>query len=220
MTCDNITSSTATERGKWWHPSSWRLHFSTCIIAGVIVIALLLANVPGQLVLVADPDVYVPGILLPAYMNPYIDHGWPWTFIRRGIADSEFSSDSTVFGTEGDCWDYVKAVNPSSLWTLSRNIEKTSWYCLAGDILTAAIVLAVGIGLFEARRRRTRLFQVRVVELTGLSLLLSIGLISLASQIRQRDEEQVAMKQLTYESYQEERAGPHWLRQLVGPRFF
>jgi Leucine-rich repeat (LRR) protein len=161
----------------------------------------------------------VPGILLDTYLNPHIDHGWPWTFIRRGIADADLSSDPS-FGLEGDVWDYVKAVKPSSLWTLNRTVEEIRWSCLAGDVLTAAIILAVGAGLFELRRRRTRLFQVRAVELIGLSVLLSIGLICLAAQIQQRRQEQYALKRLVYESYQTERAGPHWLRQLIGPRWF
>ena len=220
MACDNTAALSATRRAKSWRPSSWRLHTSTYIIGGVIAAVILLANVPGRIVLVADPDAYVPGVLLPTYMNPHIDHGWPWTFVRRGFADFEVSSGPSVVNLEGDAWDYVKGINPSALWTLTRTIESTSWLCLVGDVLAAGVVLAVGVGLFEVRRRRSRLFQIRAVELIGLGLVWGLGLIWFAAQIRHRNDEQYAMRHLSYETYLTERAGPHWLRQLVGPRWF
>jgi hypothetical protein len=186
-----------------------RLHRSTYVVVALVAAALLLANIPGQIIRPID-DTFAP---------PRICHGWPCTFLRRTVDDqplitpnddqpltTQFSRDRLIDAEQG------------VLWQLARDVEEVTFSYLVSDIAVALVLLGGGTALFEAwRRRRARLLQFHLFELLTLVTLASALFSWLAVEVREHREEQNALSQMSQFLHDEDRAGPHWLRQLVGP---
>jgi hypothetical protein len=176
----------------------------------MIAAALVFANIPGRIELEPREHGFQAG--------PCIEHGWPWPFVRRAF-------DVTIrihlsYGT----WDsaVVAGVGPGLFWAIARHVQEVDFAGLAMNIAVAVVVLAVGTVLFEAwRRRRARLLQFYLIELFALMTAACVLLSWLSVQMRDRREEQDALWRMwNFTLYEEEAAGPHWLRHLVGPRPF
>ncbi len=189
-----------------WRP---RLHRSTYVVAALIAAALVFASIPGRM----DLD---PGERGPNFPCACVEHGWPWPFLWRKLDISTFHWYSA--GTDGD---RLAGLKPTELWAIGRNVRRIDFLTLAENVVAGAgIVMACAV-LFEAwRRRRYRLFQFYLIELFALMTAACVLLSWLSVESRERHEEQDALQCMDHVRCEEEAAGPHWLRRLIGPRLF
>jgi len=187
------------------------LHRSTWVVAALIAAGLVFANIPGQMKI----DSGEHGFKLLG--SGSIDHGWPWPFLRRGLGPDPFAR----LGYDHRSSDYLADLSPDELWAIGSNVKEVSFSCLAGNVAVAIIVLGGSMALFEAwRRRRHRMLQFYLIELFGLVAVVCVLLSWISVAVRERDEEQEAVRRMTYISHDESVAGPHWLRRLIDPAPF
>jgi hypothetical protein len=175
-----------------------------------------LANIPGRIIL---PGEEVAGTVLQ------VRHGWPATFLCRVLKyedDRYYSLDTELALSEGR--GRLAGVKPSVIWAMWREVAWVSFLRLAADIAAAAIVIAGGAALFEAwRRQRTRPVRFYLTGLLGLVTTTGVALCWLSLELRERREEQEAIKRIhavCHLTHEETLAGPNWLRYLVGDRPF
>ena len=180
----------------WWPP---RLRRSTYVVAGLIAAALVFANIPGRLEWEPREHGFRAGHC--------IEHGWPWRFVRReldiniAIPWSGGAEDSTM----------VAGVEPGEFWAIARHVQGLDFAGLAMNIAVAVVVLAIGVVLFEAwRRRRARLLQFYLIELFALMTATGVFFSWLSVQMHQRREERDALWRMwNVARCEEEAAGPH-----------
>jgi hypothetical protein len=191
-------------------PLSMRLHRSTYVVAGLIAVVLLLASIPGTLVL----------------RGMHIAHGWPWTFLARGFDETTAMNfySQVIDGPRSD--HCLSSLPQTVFWGLRDNVEYRSYWLLLADVVVGVCIVVFGAAAFEVwRRRRSRIFQFYLGELFAVVTLAAICLSWLTVETRERSEEQQALADMgTYEygkslgsvTHKDSLAGPHWLRRLVG----
>ncbi len=190
-----------------------KLHRSTYVVAALVAAVLFLANIPARIDRTG-----------PLLLYARLDHGWPWTFLRR-VPEVEWYDDlidDLVFDTAlTERRDRMAHVEASAFWTIPRKIDEVSWLCILGDTAVAVVIVTAAAAVFEAwRRRRARLCQFYLLELLALTTVVSALLSWISVSVRERGEEQQALREMDFVDHDEDLAGPHWLRKLVGSRPF
>ena len=185
-----------------------KLHRSTYVVAALVAAVLLLANIPARI----DRTASAWG------RDAHLDHGWPWTFLRR-LPEVEWYDNLSLAAALTEHRDRMGRVEASAFWTLARKIDEVSWLCILGDTAVAVVVVGTAAAAFEAwRRRRSRLCQFYLLELVALTTVVGAFLSWFSVSVRERREEQQALREMDFVDHDEDLAGPHWLRKLVGSR--
>ena len=193
-------------------PTLGKPHLCTAIFLLLLVAVMLLANIPGQVILA--PDIYSDGKYGPHFegMVETCHHGWPCTFLVR---------ESVVVGTP-----------PSlrlSLWNLAEGVVSLDWTRLAVDLCISLLVLFTAGVMFEYWRRRHRhLLQFHLIDIMAAVLLVGCGLSYWAANEQCRNDQEKSVKQIRQESNAEgcwgpptcEPGGPTWARRIFGGRPF
>jgi Leucine-rich repeat (LRR) protein len=178
-------------------------------VLAVLLAVLLLANVPGQIVV-------APRILddwqygLDFSVGDELQHGWPVAYLWRRPNIALNPADDIAIA-----W--------RSLWTLTNDVNRWSWAGLTIDLLVMLVLLALGGVGYEAwRRRRAKLWQFHLSD-----LLVSIAIASVAlgywklhaDDYRSQQEALAALNVAIYDSDWQP-GGPSWLRILLKHRRF
>ena len=216
----SVNASVAVLLGRLFRMSP--LHRSTWCVGTLIAATLLLANIPGRIVRPIDngrADSY-DSIDDLGY---FIDHGWPWTFLRRTFDDAmrrrieKGYVDLDYVDAHPEGRERLAFVKANVFWGLTNHVKTVSAVCIVGDICTAVAILTASVAMFEVwRPRRRRLFQFYIGEVLAFVTLGAVLLSWLTVEIRERAEEQAAVRQMHAIVHHESLAGPHWLRYLVG----
>ena len=203
--------------GPIFSPRRW--HRSTWVVAAIIFLALLMANLPGQVV--SFPRIELPNSLQTGFPIDWrYEHGWPWTYLVRAEFDHTFKMHMPM------PWD-----GPSSAdcWKLWSDLPRLQYAALVGNLLIAAVLVYVSSAAFEWwRRRRNRIWQLHLIDIFLLIAVLS-GVLALwvtaRSQFR-REQQVLSLPSdptapvdeefpLTLiESHSTKLGGPSWLRLL------
>jgi hypothetical protein len=190
-------------------PLPLRLHRSTYVVAGLIAIVMLLANVPGTLLQGYDSD--------PLRLR--MAHGWPWLYVTREL-DANTLMWLVLLGDTNDPKLVFSKVPQRTYWWLVGKVKTASTWALLADVAVALAVIFLGSMFYEIwRRRRNRLLQFHLTDLLVLTTLAAIGLSWFSVEARERAEEQKVIAELGrgfQVTYRERLSGPHWLRQLAG----
>ena len=200
----------------------WRLHPSTWVAAGIATLAVLLANVPGQVTFVSQ--LFVPGYEWMPYRfecvgsirdSWVLEHGWPFTYLWRPLDSySDFPLDA--FPKERAFPEEL------AFWRLNEDVGRFSGVRLAGDVAVGAVLTAIAAALFEAWRRRcARLLQFHLSEWFVLTTLVAVVLGWLVSEQKRFQKESAAAETARdAASFTWRPGGPSWLRALAGPDRF
>src|SRR5271166_876026 len=103
-----------------------RLHRSTYVVAALIAVVLLLANIPGTLVLRGTYDTEPRGM--------HIAHGWPWTFLARGFDDATYPDLFAHVIDERRAANCLSSLPQSVFWGLGRNVKYVSVCSILANI--------------------------------------------------------------------------------------
>ena len=198
-----------------WH----RLNASAYVVLALTATVLFLLNVPGERRMECNSR---PTDQTDAFnvLNRQIEHGWPWTYLVR---EQGFHDYDPLTGTS----------RPTSLWSFEEDFISRSPSALFGNVAIALLMLPAVAIIFERwRRRRARLWQPTVVDLLALTALIAVGTGYVVHAVRQHQVERDALlaAQIIVEGNspwavlaaydcEYERAGPDWLRDLVGDRW-
>ncbi len=190
-----------------------RLHRSTYFFALFAAVVLFFLNVPGQYVWHVDLSSFTTRD--PNYpLMERLEHGFPFAYLSRDVySDFDFATGSNV----------------NSAWWLTKDVRFVRPLALVADIAVAIVIGIFVVAGFEyRRRRRTRLFQVRISEmLIGTTLIASCCGYLLKTH-RDYESEQTALKEALpppglYDNAIYLRGsslgGPTWLRERMRDRF-
>ena len=176
----------------------WKLHASTYLVAVGVLALLVLANVPGQVVVAPDP--FALGRFPILSSSRSCEHGWPVTYLWR---------EEVLVGNK----------TRLSPWSLSEGVLRASYFGLGLDLLAGAAALVLGVALYEAwRRRRSKVYQLHVRDLLVLMTVVSVAFGWLGWQAKQHRDEQEVLRQLgvTTTHCQWQPGGPSWMREWIG----
>jgi Leucine-rich repeat (LRR) protein len=196
--------------------ASLRLHRSTYVMAMLILVVLLMANLPGTILLDGKDWSDQEGI--------YVAHGWPWTFLFRGL-------DRTAFlKVEPNVrWPYwlpphpMEQVPGSLFWKISDKVKTISVLPLLADFTVCAVITIALTSVYEVwRRRRRRWCQFYLSELFAMITLASLLLAWLSVEAAEGNEEKQAVSEMIGGAERSplvcgvSLAGPQWIRNLFG----
>lgn len=203
--------------GSNFSPRRW--HRSTWVVAAIIVLALLMANLPGQVV--SFPRIELPNNLQTGFPIDWrYQHGWPWTCLVRAEFDHTFKMHMPMVWdepTSADCWRF---------WS---GVPRLQYAALAGNLfIAAALIYAGGVAFEWWRRRRSRIWQLHLVDALLFIAVLSGALaLWISSRGRFLREQQVLslpsdptvpldeeLPLMLIESHSTQLGGPSWLRLL------
>ena len=202
-------------------PLTLRLHRSTYIVAALITIFALLANIPGRLVLRASYESEPYGM--------HLTHGWPWTFLVRESDEVTFMELKALVCSAPERDRCLLNLPQSIFWKLGSDVMLISGWAIVADTLAGVLIVFICSALYEAwRRRRNRIWQFYLGELLGVITLFAVVMSWFTVEFRKRAEEQQALNGICGFSndespqvaaaivHKESLTGPHWLRHLVG----
>ena len=126
---------------------------STYVAVVLVALVLLLFDLPGAIVKRVErdglpyPTGYEP-MLLPNHAEDRwkvdVEHGWPWTYLRRGLNDAKILNQlwaergtGSLFGTD------------PRLWAIREDVKEFAPLALVGDIFVSCVALACSAFLFE-----------------------------------------------------------------------
>ena len=187
-------------------PRSWRkLHASNWLAVIVCLAVLLLANLSGYVCWEWERQ---------ETGKPYAwHHGWPWTFLQRdGAPDPVFGSPTF----------------DRDLWALNRRVLDVDPLALVGNVAVGLglTVLFAG-GLEWRRRRRSRLLQLTISDLAGVTFVVAAVLGYGTWRYRNWELQAAALSASTFwieRGYLlgvDVNAGtPEWIRQRLGGERF
>ena len=185
------------------------LHGSTLFVGALLTGLLLLANVPGKIVRPIDNG-------RPESGNEtfFVEHGWPRAFLRRtagGATRGRIDRGDVLGGSVTEDRERLARVEPKIFWTLCDDVEKFSITWLAADTLVAGAILAAAVTAYEAWRRRSRrAAQFYLIELLFFVTVAAVLCSWFTVQMRERDEEQSALRQMPGILHDESLTGPQW----------
>jgi hypothetical protein len=198
----------------------YRLHFSTWILAAVVLAVLTLIVVPGRF---NNREAFVGGIL-------FYEHGWPFVFLDRSLASSDArylkearDKEGLRWALHGDkfgCSDNGFAdVGPPWLhgenWSFSGDIF-VSLAGLALDLATALVIVATIALIYDRWARRRWQYSLRT--LLGAGLLIAVVMGWWRQSINERNQDAQAATTLRDKGLDVywRCDAPTWLRDLVG----
>jgi len=133
-------------------PRSWRkLHASNWLAVILCLAVLLLANLSGYVCWEWERQ---------ETGKPYAwHHGWPWTFLQRdGAPDPVFGSPTF----------------DRDLWALNRRVLDVDPLALVGNVAVGlGLTVLIAGGLEWRRRRRSRLLQLTISDLAGVTFVVA-----------------------------------------------
>ena len=197
-------------------PSAHMHHRWRWGILAIPVIALLLLNYPGQIVV--GPDIFGTGQYGPDFcLVKHCDHGWPFTYLRR---------------------EWVRLDRPPferlSRWRLVEGVDRFNGSLLLADIvLGVAILLIGGVVVREGLRRRKRRLHFYLRDLfivTG--IIATLAALYVSNRVQYRNELNIlqAIDKTRFppgfghwdvrERTEWQYCGPSWLRRLIGDQPF
>jgi hypothetical protein len=143
----------------------------------------------------------VPGTRHTSRTHPALEsyHGWPMTYLVRekGYAGG-------------------RPTEPISIWQFG-GVTEFRFLSLVVDVLVALCILVAVVALAEWRVRRRPWFKISLREVFALILVLSLGFAWLANAMNEHHHTQALLSlqvgTMIYEG------GPHWLRDLLPPRY-
>jgi hypothetical protein len=127
----------------------FRVHRSTWIVVTLLAAGLIFWNIPGNLRR-SPPD-------------ESLEHGWPWTYLRR-----EAVMQSPISPQKGSGYTFNR-ISPWSLWEKVESFEPL-W--LAADVVVIAALCVAAGAMFEWRRRKG-LWQWRITDLLFATLVIA-----------------------------------------------
>jgi hypothetical protein len=170
-----------------------------------VAAALILANVPGQLVVAPDGDEmdYFPRV----GASPLLEHGWPFVYLRRG-ADLPSRNVTAI---------------TAPVWPTFDDLVEVRWPPLLANLLVGVLILAASVVLFQIwRRRRTALWRFSLREL--LVFVVVVGVVSYVVHAERKahfKEARTLQKMSRDARYRRlQPAGPTWLRAAAGEKPF
>ncbi len=171
-----------------------------------------LTNLPGSM---SRPNAMAPSET--GRLNLAYDHGWPWVFAR-----SEGVDVSSIFSGAGISPSAANVLREER-WQWTLQLLQVSAGAAAAD-LTSALAVVLGVGAFwEWRRRRIRsIWQVRLTDIFGIVLAVSLACGWWMSWHNQRVRQDHAIDVLypgdAWRTARNVYAGPRWLSHWLGPR--